>query len=159
MRRSLAAILTVLFSWMLILPVFAPAFSSKLPACCLKSGRHHCMMRAMAASAYLQKSASRTLQAPGVSEPRPSGSGIRELPQLGAGSSTDNVATIDQKCPFSPQATVASHVGTCTAAPAAAVYAGIVSHPSGSPQTEAGYRVSFNRSRQKRGPPALFLNS
>jgi hypothetical protein len=124
MRRSLAAILTVLFSWMLILPVFAPAFGSKLPACCLKSGKHHCMMRAMA-----------------------------------AGSSANSTAAIDQKCPFSSQATVASHVGTGTATVAAAVFAGMVSHPSGLAKTEAGYRVSFHRARQKRGPPALFLNS
>lgn len=35
------------------------------------------------------------------------------------------------------------------------VFAEIVSHPSVQPQTEARYRVSFNRSRQKRGPPAV----
>lgn len=151
MRRSLAAILTMLFSWMLILPVFAPAYSSKLPACCLKSGKHHCMMRTMAAGAYLQKSASRILRAP-----LPDG---RDSAGVSGSSAANSTATIGQKCPFSPQATVASHVGAGTATPASAVYAGMVSHPSGSPQTEAGYRISFNRARQKRGPPALFLNS
>jgi hypothetical protein len=30
-----------------------------------------------------------------------------------------------------------------------------ISHPSAIEQTEARYRISFSRSRQKRGPPAL----
>lgn len=36
-----------------------------------------------------------------------------------------------------------------------AIFASVVSHPSIHIQTEARYRVSFNRSRQKRGPPCL----
>lgn len=36
-----------------------------------------------------------------------------------------------------------------------AVFAGLAQHPAVSPQTQAAYRVSHDRSRQKRGPPAL----
>jgi len=36
-----------------------------------------------------------------------------------------------------------------------AIFAAFVSHPSIQVQTEARSRVSFNRSRQKRGPPAI----
>ena len=35
------------------------------------------------------------------------------------------------------------------------LYAAIVSHPTAHAQTEAQFRVSFTRSSQKRGPPAL----
>jgi hypothetical protein len=43
MRRSVAILVSLLFSWMLILPVFAPSTESNLPACCRKNGEHHCM--------------------------------------------------------------------------------------------------------------------
>jgi hypothetical protein len=60
------------------------------------------------------------------------------------------------RCPSCP---VAPAVATdATAAPASssgAVFASLVSHPSVQPQSEAHYRVSFSRSRQKRGPPAI----
>jgi hypothetical protein len=36
-----------------------------------------------------------------------------------------------------------------------ALCAAIVSHPSVHAQTEAGYRISFGRSAQKRGPPVV----
>jgi len=36
-----------------------------------------------------------------------------------------------------------------------AVFGAIVSHPSVHAQTEAGYRISFGRSAQKRGPPVV----
>jgi hypothetical protein len=36
-----------------------------------------------------------------------------------------------------------------------AIFAELVSHPSIHRQTEAKYRVSFSRSRQKRGPPVV----
>ena len=43
MRRSIAIALTMLFSWLLLLPAFAAAGESIVPACCRKSGKHHCM--------------------------------------------------------------------------------------------------------------------
>jgi len=44
-RRSLAILLAVVFSWMLVLPAFASLTKSSLPACCRKSGQHHCMLQ------------------------------------------------------------------------------------------------------------------
>jgi hypothetical protein len=42
MRRGLAILLSLLWSWMLIVPVFAPTTASNLPPCCRKNGKHHC---------------------------------------------------------------------------------------------------------------------
>jgi hypothetical protein len=47
MRRVISLSLMVLFSLALMTPFFAPDADSKLPACCRRSGRHHCMMRLM----------------------------------------------------------------------------------------------------------------
>ena len=46
MRRGVAILLALVFSWMLALPAFMSA-ESKVPACCRKNGKHHCMMMAM----------------------------------------------------------------------------------------------------------------
>ena len=35
------------------------------------------------------------------------------------------------------------------------IFAALVSYPCAQAQTEAGYRISFSRSSQKRGPPAV----
>jgi len=58
------------------------------------------------------------------------------------------------RCPAYPIATAAQPGGT--AAPAGVsqlVFAELLSHPAVSGQTEARARISFSRSRQKRGPP------
>jgi hypothetical protein len=44
MRRSVAILLALLFSWMLLLPAFAASAESNLSACCRKNGKHHCMI-------------------------------------------------------------------------------------------------------------------
>jgi hypothetical protein len=64
---------------------------------------------------------------------------------------------IGQKCPYHifPPATMV--VPTFAPSTAASVFAGVVRHPVVTPQVEARQRVSFDRSRQKRGPPALSL--
>jgi hypothetical protein len=68
------------------------------------------------------------------------------------------VANINDKCPCLPQAAVTTHVEFATPVTSQAIFAGLLAHPTVSPQTEAGYRVSHFRARQKRGPPALFLS-
>jgi hypothetical protein len=68
------------------------------------------------------------------------------------------ITAIAEKCPCCPQATTASQVRLCTPGISEAVFAGLVRHPAVSPQTEASYRVSYDRSRQKRGPPSLILS-
>ena len=66
-----------------------------------------------------------------------------------------------EKCPFFP------HIGQLTQvrnlaiapSPAGTFYAALESHPACHTQSEAQRRISFDRSRQKRGPPAAALAS
>ena len=44
MRRSIALSLVLVFSWLLTAPLFAPDSEARLPACCRRNGKHHCMM-------------------------------------------------------------------------------------------------------------------
>jgi hypothetical protein len=44
MRRFLAAILVLLFSYTLIAPAFVAQSDALLPACCRRAGMHHCSM-------------------------------------------------------------------------------------------------------------------
>jgi hypothetical protein len=68
---------------------------------------------------------------------------------------SSNVGTVGEKCPFAPAAPAMLLHLSFTLGMAAAIFAGIIRHPALSPQTEAQLRVSFDRARQKRGPPAL----
>ena len=62
--------------------------------------------------------------------------------------------SIQPKCPAFPIAAAATASPTVAFLKgSAAIFAAVVSHPSIQFQTEARYRVSFSRSRQKRGPP------
>jgi hypothetical protein len=67
-------------------------------------------------------------------------------------------AAVGKKCPYFPHSTVAAHLETFAPALSTAIFAGIVRHPAVSPQTEAGYRASYLRSKQKRGPPSFLLS-
>src|ERR1700761_5747488 len=59
------------------------------------------------------------------------------------------------KCPYSPPA-VSLTPNQWVALPIGeAVFASLVSHPSGVAQTESMRRISRDRARQKRGPPVL----
>jgi hypothetical protein len=62
-----------------------------------------------------------------------------------------------EKCPYSPAAVVASHGDTFAQPLVQAIFAGVVAHPAATAQTESKLRISLNRSRQKRGPPASFF--
>jgi len=44
MRRFIAIVVALNFSWMLILPAFARSANSDVPPCCRKSGKHQCQM-------------------------------------------------------------------------------------------------------------------
>jgi hypothetical protein len=74
--------------------------------------------------------------------------------QSSAGSDA-SFAAIGEKCPYFPQSTTATHVETFGPGISQAIFAGIVRHPALETQTEAGYRASHLRSKQKRGPPSL----
>jgi hypothetical protein len=122
MRRGFAILLAVVFHWMLILPVLAFTNGTNVPACCRKTGKHHCQM--------MQK----------------------DVPL------NPDFSAIGEKCPYWPQISTAPHIESFVPATQQAIFAGLTAHPAGSPQTEAGYRASYYRSKQKRGPPSFFLS-
>jgi hypothetical protein len=70
-------------------------------------------------------------------------------------SGTRQVSRVPQQCPFYPHSTTAPvvrlHAGL---APSATFFARVLSHPAIQPQVRAVYRLSLDRSRQKRGPPS-----
>jgi len=59
------------------------------------------------------------------------------------------------KCPLYPKSGVAFFQGHSAPPPEGAAIALVSSAPTGRAQTEVLYRVSHNRTRQKRGPPSL----
>jgi hypothetical protein len=64
---------------------------------------------------------------------------------------------IGTKCPYHIFPPAVMVVPTFAPSTAASVFAGVVQHPVVTPQVEARQRVSFDRTRQKRGPPVLSL--
>jgi hypothetical protein len=75
---------------------------------------------------------------------------------MGAASSGDGSGALVSrtKCGSFPRYTVAAHTNQLGVASSASfIFAGVVSHPAASSHTEAGFRISYHRSRQKRGPP------
>ena len=60
-----------------------------------------------------------------------------------------------EKCSYCPSALVATHSEPLALPVADAVFASLVSHPAGVAKTESMWRISRDRSRQKRGPPIL----
>jgi hypothetical protein len=119
MRRWLAIPMLLLFLLPLVSATFGASDEDSLPACCRRSGRHHCEMLGEA----------------------PAG-------DKGAGA-------IREKCPYSPAALSIVVLPSFAPSTSAAIFAGVVRHASVAPQTEARRRISFDRARQKRGPPSL----
>jgi hypothetical protein len=64
---------------------------------------------------------------------------------------------VREKCPYMPAGPAVLVLPSFTPSTAASIYAGITRHPAVSPQTYAQLRISFDRARQKRGPPALLV--
>jgi hypothetical protein len=64
-----------------------------------------------------------------------------------------SMRTIGEKCPYSIAPPAILVLPTFTPSIAASVFAGITQHPAVAAQAEAQRRVSFDRTRQKRGPP------
>ena len=76
----------------------------------------------------------------------------------GRANSGPGVTAMAAKCPYCPHSTVASHAQFETPLTSVAVFASWFAHPAGLAQTEASYRVSYDRARQKRGPPFSVLS-
>jgi hypothetical protein len=68
-----------------------------------------------------------------------------------------NLSTIPQHCPAYPAVITQARHGDLSFHAASLIFAGIVSHPTVKPQTQARARVAFDISRQKRGPPTDLL--
>ena len=64
-------------------------------------------------------------------------------------------SAIPEHCPAFPAVVTPIRHGDLSLHTAALIFAGIVSHPTIKPQTEARARVALDRSRQKRGPPVV----
>jgi hypothetical protein len=70
-------------------------------------------------------------------------------------SADSSMRAIGEKCPYSIVPPAILLLPSFTPSTAASVFAGITHHPAVAPQVEAQRRVSFDRTSQKRGPPAL----
>ena len=126
-QRLLAALVLSVIGFLPVAPVLASfsATAKNLPACCRAHGKHKCAMRGMENA---PASPAAELAMYGV---------CGEYPFSTAMSYAQESATV-----FPPKATELS-------------FEAIVSHPIEQTQTEARYRISFARSRQKRGPPTF----
>jgi hypothetical protein len=67
------------------------------------------------------------------------------------------LSAIPPRCPAFPAVVTQVRHGDLSLHTASLIFAGILSHPTVKPQTQARARVSLDRARQKRGPPALNL--
>lgn len=66
-----------------------------------------------------------------------------------------------ERCPFCPPAVATPHpnpLNALTGTARQAMYATLASHTRGAVQAECKRRISRDRSRQKRGPPAILLS-
>ena len=118
MRRLLANSLLLLLFVPSVLPLFgARAVDASLPACCRRTGKHHCMM-------YMQWMQQRVFR------------------------------TFHEKCPYNIAPPAVMVLPPFKPSAPASIFAGIQRYPSIAAQAEAQLRISFDRSRQKRGPPA-----
>ena len=115
-----------------VLPFASPALAvgvnaeSGLPACCRRGGMHGCAMTMMERSV----AAAKTDKAPKWRAPL-------------------------EHCPYCPTTLSVVHASPLAAPLAEATYAEFFSHPAGLVQTESRRRVARDRSRHKRGPPAV----
>lgn len=74
------------------------------------------------------------------------------------GAETIRAAALREKCPFYPAPTITAHIDLSSDMARATSFFWIIGFDSGLAQTEARYRISFDRSRQKRGPPNQSLS-
>lgn len=88
-------------------------------------------------------------------------SGAHKCAMMMGGSSAPDSASkqsIGVRCPFDHGSRAQAAVrGVSLPAPAQAVFTELLAHPAVRPQTEARLRVSYLRSRQKRGPPSFSI--
>jgi hypothetical protein len=132
-RQVMRRLLSILLFWATLFPMVAPALTtgamgqSMLPACCRRGGQHHCAM---------------------APEER-----ARLMAEDGNGAI--RVGAPPEQCPYRQRSLAATHLPTF-APGAMATHAEFLLHqPSAAAQAECLRRISFDRARQKRGPPSL----
>src|SRR3982074_3535706 len=64
------------------------------------------------------------------------------------------VTTIAEKCPYCPLTPLRIVLPDFVPTAARAIFARVIAHRSPNPQTAARFRISFDCTRQKRGPPS-----
>ena len=121
MRRAFAATLVLIFSLPLIAPVLVSASAaSQLPACCRRSGKHHCAM------------------------------------SMEMGNISTHDRSVSEKCPFSDFAHTPLMRPHAFPTPLSSATTSLAADPAAIVRAaEAGYRISADRARHKRGPPRL----
>jgi len=138
-QRVSAVLLLVLFNFSLIATFALADSESKLPECCRRAGKHHC---STTMGSSMDSMGSMMMQASSMEDGTHGSSGPAVRPAAG-------------KCPYSPRGGPSSPHGKAPLPRAARLaVASLMSHPAGPAQTEARYRLSFSRVRQKRGPPS-----
>jgi hypothetical protein len=68
-----------------------------------------------------------------------------------------NLSSIPRHCPGYPAVVASARHGDLSFQAGSLIFAGIISHPTVRPQTQARARVALDISRQKRGPPTELL--
>jgi len=133
-NRAVRRLLSIAIAFLIVLPTISPLFALgkaddvSRPACCRKDGKHHCMLVDMESSSSVAQSGTRV-----------------------------TAATVSERCPYGSKSLPGATHPDWSLQLSEAIYAGIVAHPSIAPQTESKRRISADRSRQKRGPPAIAL--
>lgn len=134
LRRLLSILLLAVFGLPFVAPLLAlgQGADAGLPACCRRSGAHHCAMSM----------------------------GEREQLASSNGASSDSKGhrwkAPSERCPYCP-ASVADFSSHDAFVPSGEQAYGVdsFSHPTGAVQTESKRRIARDRSRQKRGPPSF----
>jgi hypothetical protein len=127
MRRGFASFLLALLSFPLIAPAWVARAGSSLPSCCRRNGQHRCKM----------------------------GSLDSDAETIDKESTSDSaVNAIRLRCPYCPAAlTIRAGSNVALVQDQTTTFLPLFSHLAAKTH-EARYRVSFNQSRQERGPPA-----
>jgi hypothetical protein len=68
------------------------------------------------------------------------------------------VAAVQEKCPFYPTTPATAHIDFSIGEPNTTAFSNVMGVEVRRAQAEADYRISFDRSRQKRGPPYQSLS-
>lgn len=128
MLRAVAILLINVISLGWLAPAMPSSANVSVPACCREHGKHQCAMK-MEQGVNKQSSSDRS------------------------------VGAIYEKCPYSSKVwTTAWNSPSFTLHRGQVFFGEVISHPAIQAQTEARYRVSFSRSRQKRGPPSVLFS-